>query len=166
MIIAYESNTGYTRQYAELLGEELGLPVFPVGKIPAYHRGEDAIFLGWLMGGFVTGLARARLQCNVRCVAATGMSPESAEIEEALHKKNGLAPGVPLFYLQAGYDFRKLKGVYKAIMSLKNKSILENYAGMTQEEKETHPTYRMVARGDSVVSKEHLERVIAWAKSR
>ena len=127
-------------------------------------RGDDAIYLGWLMAGFVTGLRKAEAKLNVRCVVATGMTPESPEQAEYLHKKNGLAAGVPLFYLQAGYDFSRLRGIYKAMMSFKSKEILARFDGKSDEENEASEVYRMITRGESVVSAERLAPVVAWAK--
>ena len=55
--IVYESNTGFTKQYAEMLSEAVGLPALPmvqaVSKIP---RSTEIFFLGWVCGGKITGL--------------------------------------------------------------------------------------------------------------
>ena len=164
MTIVYSSNTGYTKQYAELLRKATGYPMFSLDRLPSYVKGDDAIYLGWLMAGNVTGLNRAKSKLNVRCVVATGMTPESPEQAEFLHKKCGLPAGVPLFYLQAGYDFSRLHGIYKAMMSFKSKELLARFDGKSDEEKEASEVYRMLTRGESVVSAERLEPVIAWAE--
>ena len=166
MIIVYKSNTGYTRQYAEMLSEATGLSAFPLGKIPGYHRGEDAIYMGWLMAGSVSGLNRAKKICNVICVVATGMTAESVEQESFVHGKSKLAPSVPLFYLQSGYDAKKLKGIYKFMMKIKTPEILGRYEGKTESEKKEDATYRMVTDGYSVVSRERLQRVVDWIKQK
>ena len=47
--IIYTSKTGHTRQYALLLGKEIGLPVYSyddsVSKLPG---GSNVIYLGWI----------------------------------------------------------------------------------------------------------------------
>ena len=165
MIIVYASNTGYTKQYAEMLAEELGLSAFPVEKIPGYHKGSEAIFLGWLMAERVMGLKKAQSTCNVRCIVGVGMSPDDGEIAERLRANCKAGPAMPVFYLQGGYDYSKLKGPFKAIMSLKQKEILGRFDGQSDEEKQANPVYKMVTEGYSVVSRDKLAPVVAWAKS-
>ena len=166
MTIVYSSNTGHTRQYAELLQEATGYPTFPLDKLPAYVRGDDAIYLGWLMAGHVMGLSRAQSRLNVRCVVATGMTPESEEQTASVHKQNGLADGVPLFYLQGGYDFSKLRGIYKMMMKVKGKELLGRFDAKSDEEKKADPVYKMLTEGYSVVSAERLAPVVEWAKGK
>lgn len=165
MIIVYSSNTGYTKQYAELLHKELGYPTFPIDKVPAYYNGSDAIYLGWLLAGRVYGYSAAQCRLNVKCVVAVGMTAESAAQEEFLHGKNKLSPIVPLFYLQGGYDYNKLHGIFKLMMSVKTKEILARYDAKSEAEREKDATYKMVTRGYSVVSPERIARVADWAKA-
>ena len=58
--IVYTSNTGYTAQYAKLLGKNTGLPVYSLTeaeeKLPG---GNCVIYLGWLMAGKVQGYTKA-----------------------------------------------------------------------------------------------------------
>ena len=166
MTIVYSSNTGHTKQYAELLQEATGFPTFSLDKLPAYVKGDDAIYLGWLMANRVTGLSKAQSLLNVRCVVADGMTPESEEQTASVRSTNGLADGVALFYLQGGYDFKKLKGIYKMMMKLKGKEILGRYDGKSEEEKQADPVYKMITEGNSVFSAERLAPVVEWAKGK
>ena len=166
MTIVYSSNTGHTKQYAELLQEATGYPTFPLDKLPTYVRGDDAIYLGWLMAGHVMGLSKAQSRLNVRCVVATGMTPESEKQTESVHKQNGLAGGVPLFYLQGGYDFSRLRGIYKMMMKVKGKELLGRFDAKSDEEKKADPVYKMLTEGYSVVSAERLAPVVEWAKGK
>ena len=54
--IVYTSNTGHTRQYALLLGERLGLPVYALNEANAQlSGGSPVIYLGWLHASHVKG---------------------------------------------------------------------------------------------------------------
>ena len=54
--VVYTSNTGYTRQYAQLLGERTGLPVYSLEEAQrALPSGSSVLYLGWLMAGTVKG---------------------------------------------------------------------------------------------------------------
>ena len=58
--IVYTSQTGFTRQYAQLLSEKTGVPAYELkeaaGKLP---RDSEVFYMGWLMAGSVKGLERA-----------------------------------------------------------------------------------------------------------
>ena len=73
--IVYTSATGFTRRYAQMLGERTGLPVHDLrGGIPPV-RGTRVLYLGWLFAGGVKDLARARRKWNVRASAVRCCCP-------------------------------------------------------------------------------------------
>ena len=47
--IVYTSNSGYTAEYARLLGQATGLPVNDLRQVHTPQPDEEVIFLGWLM---------------------------------------------------------------------------------------------------------------------
>ena len=165
MIIVYSSTTGHTKQYSEMLAEELKISAYSIDQVPVNLSDEDVIYLGWLLAGGIKGLSKVRSKYNVRCVIATGMTAESPEQEEFVRRKSQLPVSVGFFYLQAGYDFNKLQGIYKLMMKIKTKEILARYDGKSQAEKEADATYRMVTEGYSVISPEHLTRVVEWIQN-
>lgn len=65
--IIYTSNTGSTAEYAQLLGNELNLPVHNLqqakNKVPA---ASEIIYLGWIMAGGIKGYKRQ--QNCIKCV--------------------------------------------------------------------------------------------------
>ena len=58
--IIYTSNTGSTAEYAQVLGNEVNLPVHSLqqakNKVPA---GSEIIYLGWIMAGGIKGYKEA-----------------------------------------------------------------------------------------------------------
>ena len=72
--IIYTSNTGSTAEYAQLLGNELNLPVHSLqqakNKVPA---GSEIIYLGWIMAGGIKGYKEAAKLYKVRAVCGVGM---------------------------------------------------------------------------------------------
>ena len=73
MIIVYKSNTGYTEQYAKLLGDALDMPSYSLDNVPKCHRGGEVIFLGWLFAGNIVGYKKAAKLYKVRCACGVGM---------------------------------------------------------------------------------------------
>lgn len=166
MIILYSSETGHTRQYAQMLGQELGLPIQELKAAPKDQEDRDAIYLGWLLAGAVVGYKKAARRFNVKAVVGVGMTPESPEQTAAVAEKLGAPEEVPVFYLQGGYNFKKLPAMYKLPMRIKSREILASFEDKSEVEKQESAVYRMLTRGDSVVSRERLAPVIAWYRER
>ena len=162
--IAYTSNTGYTEQYALLLGEQTGLPVYTLedaGKNLA--PGGAVIYLGWLMAGKVKGLKKARARYDVKAVCAVGMGPETGGQTADISAKNPVG-NVPLFYLQGGFDMARLKGIYRFMMKAMQRTIgskLESKQDITAEERDM---LDMINNGRDCVNPESLAKIKAWLK--
>ena len=90
--IVYTSNSGYTAQYARLLGAALDLPVTDAKWGADPHPGRAVIYLGWLMAGKVQGYAKAAKEFDIRAVCAVGMGPASQAGAEKVRAKMGI-PG-------------------------------------------------------------------------
>ena len=165
MIIVYASNSGFTEQYAKILMRELDVPAYKVDEIPEVHHGHDAVYLGWIMAGSIYGYKKAAKLVNVVCAAGTGMNPETPEMPEKLRAKMQIPAEVPVFYMQGGYDEKKLHGPYKLAMKAITAGIRKKMESEhTPEELKDDPTYKMVTGGYSVVSKERLAPVLAYLK--
>ena len=72
--IIYTSNAGSTAQYAQLLANELHLPVYSAKeakkKVPAH---SEIIYLGWIMAGGIKGYKEAAKLYKLRAVCGVGM---------------------------------------------------------------------------------------------
>ena len=163
-IIVYSSNTGYTRQYAKLLGSALDIPSYELGSVPKCHAGTDVIYLGWLFAGSIVGYKKCAGRYNVRCVAGVGMSPPSAELTEGLRAAMKVPEGVPVFYLQGGFDMDKLKGPMKLVMKLKCREIAARLNAKAELSEAEQATLEMATGGGSVVSEANLAEIIALYK--
>ena len=108
--IVYTSNTGYTAQYARMLGEKTGLPVWELASRQA-PKGSDIIYLGWLMAGNIQGYKKAARDYRIRAVVVVGMSATGSQVDY-LRKTNAIPEEVPLYPVQGGFDLDRLHGVY------------------------------------------------------
>ena len=150
--IVYTSNTGFTKNYAELLSKELSLPCCSIEDAEKQiKKGDDIIFLGWLMAGSIKGLKKAKKTYNVRATAGVGMAEPTAENLSTLKKMNKLE-NTPCFYLRGGLDIDKLHGISKLILKTANS------ASAKKEGKEPS-----LCRED-YVSTENLSELITWYK--
>ena len=100
MIIVYKSNTGYTEQYAKLLGDALDMPSYSLDKVPKCHKGGEVIYLGWLFAGNIVGYKKAAKLYKVRCVCGVGMGAPTPELVPGFRAKMGIPQSTAVFYLQ------------------------------------------------------------------
>lgn len=61
MIIAYESKTGFTKRYAEMLAAKTGMKLYRVNELSKTEINEEIVFLGWLKAGRIQGLKSKKL---------------------------------------------------------------------------------------------------------
>ena len=124
-IIVYSSNTGYTRQYAKLLGKALDMPSYELSSVPEFHAGAEAVYLGWLFAGSIVGYKKCAKKYNVVCAVGVGMSPPSPELAEGLRAAMKIPEGVPVF-VSAGIeqDFKITPAQLEAAITPKTKALI------------------------------------------
>lgn len=126
IIVLYNSKTGHTQRYAELIGKELGCAVRPLSDAPAdLSRYGVVVFGSRLRAGFFDGWKKAQKLLSKRgakklAVFATGAMPNEAEDQIQKVWEQNLTPEerktIPHFYLQAGLCYEKMGGVDRAMM--------------------------------------------------
>ena len=159
--IVYTSNSGHTKQYAEILGSKTGYEVCELNEarklLPA---GSEVIYMGWLMAGVVKGYAKARKRFNIKAVCAVGMTRGSQTAQ--IKNTSGIPAETPVFYLQGGLEINRLHGLYKMMMNFMGRNTLKNLKAkktLTSDEAEMKNLFE---KGASLVSAERLDEVIAW----
>lgn len=160
--IVYTSNTGHTRQYAELLGERLGLPVYPLEAAKgALEKGAEILYLGWVMAGIVQGYKDAAAYFSVRMVCAVGMGATGTQAEK-IRAGNRIPASTALFTLQGGYAMDKLRGVQKLMMRLITKATAKKLAEKPDRTPEEDDRLDLLTKGGSRVSMSRLEGPVRW----
>ena len=72
--ILYTTNTGYTEQYARMLSERTGLMCFPLSDASGHvGKGEEIIYLGWIMGGSIKNYKKAAKKYKIKAVIGVGL---------------------------------------------------------------------------------------------
>ena len=162
--IVYTSNTGFTREYALMLGEKTNLPVYSLqeasGKIA---RDSSVVYLGWLMAGKVQGYKKAAKRYKVQAVCGVGMGGNGSQLQE-VRKANAISEKTPLFTLQGGFDIQKLSGIYKLMMTIMVKTAGKGLAEKQDRTPEEDVMLEMLTQGGSRVSAENLAEVLAWVE--
>lgn len=162
--IVYTSNTGYTAEYARLLGEKTGLPVYSLAEAEQkLAAGNRVIYLGWLMAGKVQGYKKAAKRYKVQAVCGVGMGGTGSQLQE-VRKANAIPEKTPLFTLQGGFDIQKLSGVYKLMMTIMVKTAGKGLAEKQDRTTDEDVMLEMLTQGGSRVSADNLAEVLAWVE--
>ena len=160
--IVYTSNTGFTAQYASLLGGETGLPVYSLEDASkSLPQSSPIVYLGWLTAGKVQGYDKAVTKFNLQALCAVGMAKCGSQMED-VRKSNNLPQGLPLFTLQGGFDLKKLRGVYKLMMLVMSKTVAKKLAAKPDRTPDEEDMLDLFQNGGNRVSLENLRPVLAW----
>ena len=160
--IVYTSNTGFTAQYASLLGGETGLCVHTLeDAMKNLPQGSPILYLGWLAAGKVQGYDKAAKQFDVQALCAVGMAACGSQMED-VKKSNNLPDSLPLFTLQGGFDLKKLRGVYKLMMLVMSKTVAKRLAAKPDRTPDESDMLDLFRNGGNRVSLGNLQPVLTW----
>lgn len=116
-LIVYNSITGYTKRYVDIIGEALGCDAVPLKKAkPRLMYGYDrVIYMGGVRDNTIVGYNKINkvveyLYLKI-VVVGVGMLPPNKD--RAKRVKAATVPTtyedfIPVFYLQGGFDYNKL----------------------------------------------------------
>ena len=160
--IVYTSNTGHTRQYALLLGERLGLPVYALNEANAQlSGGSPVIYLGWLHASHVKGYSKAAKRFALCAVCGVGLC-DTGTLTDQVRKATSIPEGIPLFTLQGGIDRSRLKGMDKLMISMLTKGLDAQKQRSAQDDR----MLELLRRDENYVCPENLAEVLQWYKER
>lgn len=163
MVIVYRSDTGFTKEYAEMLGKAEKMKVCPLAEAQGkVGPGETVFFMGPLMAGHISGVDKAVKQFAVKGVCGVGMSPASQQVLDTLAKAN-YTNGAPIFYLQGGWAPKKVGWLKRRMVNMVTKSMreaLQNKKRTPEEDKQLD----FLLHGGSFVAFENLETIQNWIR--
>lgn len=127
-IVIYNSETGFTKKYAQWIAEGLGCEAvaFKTAKNEKYSSYDTIVFGSWCHAGFIRELPWfKKLMKNSPekkyGVFAVGASPiESPDIEEALKRNipEEYSEMCKAFYCPGGLNYAKMSGRHRIMMKL------------------------------------------------
>ena len=160
--IVYTSNTGFTAQYAGLLGAKRNLPVYSLDAAKReLDAGAEIIYLGWLMAGQVKGYKQAAKLYKIAAVCGVGMGAGGSQIQE-IRKQNAISENIPLFTLQGGLELENLHGIYKFMMSIMKRTVGKKLAAKGDKTSDELDMLDLLINSGSRVSEENLRPVLDW----
>lgn len=161
MVIVYESKTGFTKRYAEMLAEKTRMKVFWVKEISKVNQDEEIIFLGWMKAGKIQGLDKLRKH-NVKVVCASGTGRTAEPNVETVIARNKIE-GIPFFYLRGGcFPLKKIKGMDKIMLSM----FLKMLKSRKDKDEKLEEAISIIENGFDGVKEENLTPVLEWLNIR
>lgn len=160
--IVYTSETGFTKQYAELLKAETGLPVYEFKKAgTALSAQSEIIYLGWLFAGKIKNYKKAAAAFQVKAVCGVGMMPTGEQLDD-LRKANQIPAETAVFSLQGGYAPEKLHGLYKLLMAIMAKLLIKSITAQKAPAPGDEDRLKLLQHGGNLVRKENLKACTDW----
>ena len=172
IVVIYESTTGFTKQYANWIAEELECEALELRGVSAQKLSEyeTVIFGGWFHAGGVKGLKKAKelfgeSTAEKLIVFATGGTLNAAEeLIEGAWKNNFTQEEmeqIPHFYMQGGLRYEK--------MAFSDKLLMKMFAKMMKNKKDKSEAEEGMAQalGSSYdnSSREYIEPLIKYIAS-
>lgn len=165
-IVIYNSQTGFTKQYAQWIAEAAGADYLALSE--AENKNMDAyeaiVFGGWARAGSISKIGWFKENLDKwedkRLIAfCVGGSPiDSPEVEPAL-KKNFTArqlEKVSVFYCPGGFNYEKMSASSKLLMKVFIK-MLKAKKDKTEAEKEM---IRMISASCDISDRKYIEPIL------
>ncbi len=169
VLVVYKSVTGFTKEYAEMIAQEMDCTLTDCKEITAETMSDFdmVIFGGRMHAGMVDGLKHAKelfqqSKASQFIVFATGAMPNEAGgvIEEMW--SNNLSTeelaAIPHFYMQSGLRYEK--------MPLSDKLMIKLFYFMMKKKKDKNEYERQIERGISgsydISSKEYIMPLLCY----
>lgn len=170
-IVIYNSQTGFTKRYAQWIAEEINADCveLSIAKKTDLDSYDAIVFGGWAVAGSISKLKWFKNNIskwsNKKLIAfCVGASPiENPEIEEAL-PKNFTADELEVvrwFYLPGGLDYEK--------MSLKSRAMMKMFVKMLKAKKNKTQDdlnqIKMVSSSYDISDIKYIEPIIDYLNS-
>ena len=161
MVIIYESKTGFTKRYADMLAAKTGLKLLAASECAKVQKDDEVIFLGWMKAGKIQGLAKLR-GYNVKAVCGSGTGRTAEPNTETVVARNGIE-GKPFFYLHGGcFPLKEIKGMDKIMLSM----FLKMLKARKDKDEGIEEAIHTIEDGFDGVKEENLKPVLEWLGAR
>lgn len=157
MVIVYESKTGFTKKYADMLAKKTNLKVFRTNELSNVSKEEEIIFLGWMNAGRIQGFNKLR-KYNVKAVCGSGTGRTAEPNAETVIARNKIG-STPFFYLRGGcLPLKELKGMDKIMLSM----FVKMLKGRKDKDESIIEAIYNIENGFDGVKEENLLPVLDW----
>lgn len=159
--IVYRSNTGFTKEYAQMLGKAAKLRVYSLDEADGLPAKTEIVYMGPLIAGHITGIDQAVKRYRVKAACGVGMTAPGEKVLSDLRRSN-YVPDAPIFYLQGGYAPGKLSWIRRRMVNMATKSVREGLKKKAKRTAQEQAQLDMLLNGGSFVAYQNLEPIREW----
>lgn len=168
-VIIYNSQTGFTKQYAQWLSEELACEVvsFNEAKSRKYDEYDNIIFGSWCHAGNIVKIDWFKQLMEEKpkkkyAIFAVGASPlENPEVDMLIDK---IIPedsfNCKVFYCPGGIRYDKMKFLDRKLMKMFTKALSKKKDATVAERMQAE----MISHDYDIQEKKYIEPIIDWIK--
>ena len=166
MVIVYRSNTGFTREYAEMLGRAEKIKVYSVTEAErSLESGTEIFYMGPLLAGHIEGVDQAVKRYQVRGVCGVGLSPSGRQVLETISRAN-YVPNAPIFYLQGGWAPKKVGCLQRRMVGMATRGLRQSLQQKRERTPQEQRQLDLLLRGGSCVAFRNLTPLLEWLKKQ
>ena len=122
MVIVYQSHTGFTKEYAQMLGKAEKMKTYTLAEAERQLLSDAQVFyMGPLTAGHIGGLDRSMKRWKIQGVCGVGMSQPGEGTMASLRRSNYVGDA-PLFYLQGGWAPKKVGWLKRRMVNMVTRS--------------------------------------------
>lgn len=157
--IIYVSRHGYTKRYAEMAAQKLGVKAYDLKEAKKeLKKGEPVIYMAGINNNRLNDLKKVSKRYDIKSVVATGMSFYRDTLPELIRIINMFEEGFPLFYAQGGLDPTKLTKIERFFVQMS----LAPYNQITEPTEQDYKTVDMLSNAGDYVSEDKLYPFYAY----
>lgn len=171
-VVIYKTKTGYTKQYAKWIAEDLAADIFESKEVNSdmLLKYDTIIYGAGIYAGGINGVKLIkenldRLKDKKVVVFANGAYPQLEEVFKEILEKNFTLEErekIKFFHLRGGFDYSELSLINKCLMSglkfsikRKKKENLEDYE---------EGILSLMEKSENFVERKNIKEIIEFAK--
>ena len=166
MIIAivYNSETGYTKKYAEMLSESINLPMFNIEDAKKLlKKGSEIIFMSWVKNAKLQNYNQVARYFVPKMVAVVGLDNLNQNQQLFFKGQNNIECN-KLYFLKGGIDLEKLNYINRQKVETYTKKLKDKYLKTGDVSTEDYEFVEMLEKGGSYLDKKYLKNLIVEFK--
>ena len=150
--IVYNSNTGFTKCYAEMLSQATGLKAYALkDAYRALPKDTHIIYLSWIMGNTLPQIGKVSSTFYLGAIGAVGLNP--SELPNAF----------PMFLLPGGLKLEKLNLFHRVMLKMVEKQTARKVRKAVRPSEDSLLFLDQLRNGCDMVSGEALAPMAEWA---
>ena len=157
VVIAYVTQGGTSKRYAEWLAERLDAECVPADTIDD-EKDEMVIFVGWRSGPMIVGLKDLSEKRNVIAAVCVGLERYDEKAMDAICRKNGIDR---VFYVRGGMDRSRLSFGQRLLLAAVSVKML-----LFNRDPEDREVRKVMDHGGDFSSPGQLDGIAKWFAER